>query len=261
MDEKTWHSHTEMPLTVASLAYLVAYSWRVIADLTGPAFLVATVVILVTWGMFIADYLVRLFLAKQRARWFRKHLAALAFALVPVLRLVGLLRALTRFPGMKTTAGNVLRTQLLVYGAGASAILIYIASLAVLEAERPAPGANITTYDIALWWSVVTVTTTGYGDYTPITSAGRWVGVGLMLGGVALAGVITATLASWVLDRASRNNEDAEPATRAEMRILIEKVDALAAHGGGAAGPGEGRRAPGDIRGDDGDDADSDDGT
>ncbi|GAA4347879.1 potassium channel family protein [Microbacterium rhizosphaerae] len=250
-----------MPLTVASLIYLVAYSWRVIADLTGTPFVVATVVILVTWAMFIADYLVRLFLAKERARWFRKHLAALAFALIPVLRLVGLLRVLTRFPGMRTTAGNVLRTQLLVYGAGASAVLIYIASLAVLEAERPASGANITTFDVALWWSVVTVTTTGYGDYTPITSAGRWVAVGLMLGGVALAGVITATLASWVFDRASRNNEEAEPATRAQLRILTEKVDALAARGGRTTGPDDGDRAPGDARAADSDDADSDDGT
>jgi voltage-gated potassium channel len=263
VDERTWHKHTELPLTVASLAYLVAYSWRVIADLHGIGRLVATIVILVTWAMFIADYLVRLFLAKNRARWFRHHLAALAFALIPVLRLVGLLRVLTRFPGMKTTAGNVLRTQLLVYGAGASAILIYIASLAVLEAERPAPGANITTFDVAVWWSVVTVTTTGYGDYTPITSAGRWVGVGLMLGGVALAGVITATLASWVFERASRNNEEAEPATRAQLRILTEKVDALAARDaqGAAPGPENGGRPAREVLDEEGDEADSDDGT
>jgi len=142
-------------------------------------------------------------------------------------------------PGMKTTAGGVLRTQILVYGAGASLILIYLASLAVLEAERHAPDANITSFGIALWWSCVTVTTTGYGDYVPMTVAGRWVAVGLMLGGVGLAGVITATLASWVLERASREHDDQEPATRAQVRALMEKIDALTAQGaagGGAAG-------------------------
>lgn len=238
VDEHTWHKRTEMPLIVASLAYLIAYSWRVIADLGGTAWTVATVVVLVTWAMFIIDYLVRLMLAENRRLWFRRHLPALAFALVPVLRLVRLLRFLTHIPGMKTTAGGVLRTQILVYGVGASLILIYIASLAVLEAERYAPGANITTFPVALWWSCVTVTTTGYGDYTPVTDAGRWVGVGLMFGGVALAGVITATLASWVLERAARDHDDEEPATRAQFRALMEKVDALsAAAAAGAPGP------------------------
>jgi voltage-gated potassium channel len=222
---------------VCGFAYLVAYSWRVIADLQGPARAVATAVVTVTWAAFILDYLIRLALAKNRSRWFLTHLPALAFALIPVLRLVRLLQVLTRVPGMKPTAGGFLRTQIMVYGAGVSAILIYIASLAVLEAERPAPGANITTFGIALWWSVVTVTTTGYGDYVPVTVAGRWVASGLMLGGVALAGVITATLASWVFERAQRGNDDTEPATRAQVRLMMAKLDALAAReGGGTAG-------------------------
>ncbi|WP_203581448.1 potassium channel family protein [Microbacterium hibisci] len=245
MDEHTWHKRTETPLVVAGLAYLVAYSWRVIADLAGPARTVATIVIAVTWAMFIVDYLVRLFLAHDRRRWFRTHLPALAFALVPVLRLVRLLRVLTKVPGMKTTAGGVLRTQILVYGVGASLILIYLASLAVLEAERHASDATITTFGIAIWWSCVTVTTTGFGDYTPVTDAGRWVGVGLMFGGVALAGVITATLASWVLERAARDHDDEEPATRAQMRLLMERVDELtrvadaASAGAAPAGAGD----------------------
>ncbi|WP_162564188.1 MULTISPECIES: potassium channel family protein [Microbacterium] len=248
MDEHTWHQRTQTPLVIASLAYLVAYSWRVIGDLQGPAWIIATTVVLVTWAMFIADYVVRLSLAPNRRVWFRQHLPALAFALVPVLRLVRLLRFLTHIPGMKRTAGGVLRTQILVYGVGASLILIYIASLAVLEAERHAEGATITTFPIAIWWSCVTVTTTGYGDYTPVTDAGRWVGVGLMFGGVALAGVITATLASWVLERAARDHDDEEPATRAQVRALMERVDELtrAADAASAAGaaPGSATAAP-----------------
>jgi voltage-gated potassium channel len=132
---------------------------------------------------------------------------------------------------MKPTRGALLRTQIIVYGAGASVLLVFVASLAVLEAERESPEATITTFGIALWWSCVTVTTTGFGDYTPVTAGGRWVGVGLMLGGVALAGVITATLASWIVERASRNDDSQEPATRGQMRTLITKVDSLAGRG------------------------------
>ncbi len=261
VEESAWHKRTALPLIVASFAYLVAYSWRVIADLEGPARAIASTVVAVTWAMFIADYLVRLSLAKNRLSWFRHHLAALTFALIPVLRLVRLLQFLTKLPGMRTTAGGVLRTQILVYGAGASIILTYIASLAVLEAERHAPDANITTFGIALWWSCVTVTTTGYGDYTPMTDGGRLVAVGLMLGGVALAGVITATLASWVLERASREHDDQEPATRAQVRLLMEKIDALTAqnargrageHGGGGVDEAPGGRPSGEQPSDEG---------
>lgn len=239
VDERTWHARTETVLVIAGLAYLVAYSWRVIADLDGTARTIATTVVFVTWAMFIVDYLVRLMLAEDRRTWFRTHLAALTFALIPVLRLVRLLRVITLMPGLRTTAGGVLRTRILVYGAGASAILVYIASLAVLEAERHAPDADITSFAIALWWSCVTVTTTGFGDYVPVTDAGRWVGVGLMLGGVALAGVITATLASWVLERAARDRDDQEPATRAQVRALMARIEELSARPpGGDAGPG-----------------------
>lgn len=213
---------------VASLAYLIAYSWRVIADLTGPAFVIATLVILITWAVFIVDYLVRLSLAADRWKWFRTHLGTLAIAVIPVFRLVLLLRVLTRVPGMRPSAGTRLRTQIMVYGAGAGTLLIYIASLAVLEAERRAPSANIQSFGEAVWWSCVTITTTGFGDFYPVTAAGRLVGVAVMFAGIALAGIITATLASWVLERAARNRDDAEPATRGQMRELLAKVDALA---------------------------------
>jgi voltage-gated potassium channel len=145
-----------------------------------------------------------------------------------VFRLVLLLRALTFVPGMRPSAGTQLRTKIMVYGAGAGVLLIYISSLAVLEVERLAPGGNIETFFEAVWWACVTITTTGYGDFYPVTAPGRLIGIGVMFSGVALAGIITATLASWIVERAGRNNnDDAEPATRGQMRQLLAKVDAL----------------------------------
>ncbi|HWL77323.1 potassium channel family protein [Microbacterium sp.] len=227
MDEPTWVSRMALPLSIASLLYLVSYSWLVIADLVGPPRTAALVLIVVTWVFFIVDYLVRLTLADDRWRWFRKHPGALAFALLPVLRLVLLLDRLTQLPGLRRTRGAALRTRIAVYGGGAVVVLVYIASLSVLEAERHAPGADIVDFGVALWWSCVTVTTTGFGDYVPVTLPGRAVAVGLMFGGIILSGIITATLASWILERASRGHDDEEPATRGQARAIMARIDGL----------------------------------
>lgn len=224
---------------VASFLYLAAYSWRVIGDVGGAAHTVMTLIILATWALFIVDYVVRLSLAEDRRKWFRTHLGTLAIAVIPVFRLVLLLRAMARVPGLRPSAGTKLRNQIMVYSAGAGILLIYVASLAVLEAERRSPDANIDTFWEAVWWSCVTITTTGYGDYFPVTAVGRLVSVGVMFGGVALAGIITAILASWVVERAAKGHDDAEPATRGQMRQLLAKVDALSApRGDGSDDPG-----------------------
>ncbi|MFE6254700.1 hypothetical protein [Agromyces sp. NPDC057865] len=59
MDQKRWQKLTEWPLAAAALAFLVAYSWQVIGNLTGPDAVLAETVIWTTWGLFLADYLAR----------------------------------------------------------------------------------------------------------------------------------------------------------------------------------------------------------
>jgi voltage-gated potassium channel len=72
----------------------------------------------------------------------------------------------------------------------------FIAGLAVTDAERGYPGANIEHVGDGWWWALTTMSTVGYGDQFPVSSAGRIVGVALMIMGVALLGTITAMLAS-----------------------------------------------------------------
>jgi voltage-gated potassium channel len=78
-------------------------------------------------------------------------------------------------------------------------LIIYTASLSVLEAERSSPHAHIQGFGDALWWSMVTVTTVGYGDVFPITAEGRFVGTFLIFTGIGLFSTITALIASWVM--------------------------------------------------------------
>ena len=52
----------------------------------------------------------------------------------------------------------------------------------------------------AFWWSFVTITTVGYGDITPSTVGGRIIGVVVMVFGIGLLGMFTATIASAFVD-------------------------------------------------------------
>jgi voltage-gated potassium channel len=57
----------------------------------------------------------------------------------------------------------------------------------------------------ALWWGVVTLTTVGYGDVTPVTTEGRIAAMVLMLLGIGLFGAITATITSYLMSRDSHH--------------------------------------------------------
>ncbi|MFV0375132.1 potassium channel family protein [Microbacterium sp.] len=225
MTQERWHRLTRWPLIAAAVVFLIVYSWWVITDATGADAVVAGIVLILVWAMFAVDYLAQLALtpAGERGAWFRSHLFALATVVLPALRPLQLLRVITALHPFRRTAGTALRTRTILYATGATALVVYTAALAVLDAERHAPGATITTLGDAIWWGCVTVTSVGYGDLTPVTAAGRAVATALMLGGITLLSVVTATLASWMSDKI-RGAADA-PAT--DLARIESKIDEL----------------------------------
>ncbi|HEY2594266.1 MAG TPA: ion transporter [Chloroflexota bacterium] len=81
----------------------------------------------------------------------------------------------------------------------AAMLVLITASIVVLEAESGAPGANITTGGDAVWWSVVTITTVGYGDKYPITPVGRSAAVFVMVAGIGIIGSLASIMASFLV--------------------------------------------------------------
>ena len=230
---KRWERWTEWPLTILSVAFIVIYAWQVLAEPTGYTASIADVSMNVMWAVFALDYVVSLTLAEHRWTWFTHHLFDLLVVLLPMIRPLRVLRILTALHALHRTSGMALRGRIAVYVSSSVLVLILIGSLAILDAERHAPGATITTYPKALWWTVVTITTVGYGDYSPITPTGRVIALAIMLAGIALIGVVTATLASWIVDEVSAEEQRSADITRAQVDELNQRlrhIEDLIAH-------------------------------
>ncbi len=84
-------------------------------------------------------------------------------------------------------------------GAYAGGLVLLIATIVTsLERGHDSP---VDSFPDALWWSIATVTTVGYGDIVPVTAAGRAFAYLLMLGGIGLFGALTANLAAMLSRR------------------------------------------------------------
>lgn len=223
-----WDRRAEWPLTVAAVVFLVGYATPIVwPQLPGADRSLCRFAVLATWLLFALDYLVRLVLADARWTFFWRHLVDLAIVALPVLRPLRLLRLLMLLRTLNRRAATSLHGRIALYLASGTALLILCASLAVLDAERGHEGASIQTLPDALWWSMTTITTVGYGDQFPITGQGRLVAVGLMLGGIALLGTVTASIASWLVDRVRQTEDAAEAVTRDDLLALHQEVREL----------------------------------
>ena len=107
--------------------------------------------------------------------------------------------------------GNRARSAFLVI-ALVAILVIALAGNAVLFFERDAAGANILTGEDAFWWTFVTITTVGYGDYYPVTGAGRATAMLIMTVGIGFFTVLTGYLATSFRprrrDKAEREEDD-----------------------------------------------------
>ena len=83
-----------------------------------------------------------------------------------------------------------------------SRCFVFFSARPVLDAERDAPGTMIHDIGQALWWSLVTVTTVGYGDIASVTTRGRVLAGLFMIGSIAFIGIVAATLSSWIIAQA-----------------------------------------------------------
>jgi voltage-gated potassium channel len=187
------------------------------------------VVQIIIWAVFFTDLMVRVSLAHRRVRWLLTHPLDVLAVLWPAFRPLKVLAVIgdRRFRADKAVART---TRAVVV---ASVLLIWVCSVAVLAAERGVTGSSIENIGDAVWWAFVTIATVGYGDMVPVTAAGRAIGIVLMVVGLAMVGIITASIASWFVasqrGTADEDNQSRDAEQRERILALEAKIDQLLA--------------------------------
>lgn len=197
-------------LTGLALLFLFAYSYPAIVDqVSTEEQEIISLIQWICWFAFVIDLGYGLFKSEDKKRFFRQHPLEIASALLPFLRPLRLLRLIS-FGGLAIQKVAIGRQFTITLKACLTALfLAYISAVQITILERNVDGSNIKNIGDGLWWAITTVTTVGYGDRFPITSEGRLLAVVLMVTGISLLGVITASAAAWFVKMSS--NEITKP--------------------------------------------------
>ena len=175
-------------------------------------------------AVYAADLAIRSVLARHRVHYVLSHPIALASVVLPPVRLIFSLRLVRSM----FRRGHLERFLLAAF------VLVLNGAAIVYLFERHAPGSNIRTLGESVWWALVTVTTVGYGDYTPVTAPGRITACLIMGTGLVTLAVITAQVASsFIAQAAVRAQRGAQPEaaspelTLAELDRRLARIEAL----------------------------------
>jgi voltage-gated potassium channel Kch len=222
-----------LALSVLSIVNMVL----AIAPLSAAVHNVVLIVDGVLCLIFLADFFLRIKRAPHKRTYLideRGWLDLLGSLPFPGLRLARLFR-MARVSGILRRYGPRRIWERIAVDRAGSALLgtlfltiivLEFGSMCVLAAEARADNANILTASDALWWSYVTVTTVGYGDRFPVTTAGRLVGVAMLTIGVGLFGVLTGFLANAFLAPKQSEADQRQP-SEDDLRSEIEELKRL----------------------------------
>ena len=191
---KIWN----LTLTFLAVLFLLVFSVPAfVLDLSNEAQSLIELIQWICWFAFALDLVIGLLTSRSKKEYLLKHPLELISVLLPFLRPLRLMRVIS-FGGLALQKIAMGKQFAITIKVALTAIFVsYIAAVQITISERDVEGSNIKTFSDGLWWAVTTVTTVGYGDRFPTTPEGRILAVMLMLVGISLVGVITASVASW----------------------------------------------------------------
>jgi voltage-gated potassium channel len=183
---------------------------------------------IITVLLFTVEYLLRLMVADRKMKFVFSFYGLIdLFAILPFyistgidLRSIRILRMLRLFRIFKVLryskainrfhlAFSSIKEELVLFLITA-ALLVFISSIGIYYCENKAQPEHFASFFHSLWWSIVTLTTVGYGDVYPITNLGKAFASLVMFVGIGLVAVPSGLIAS-ALTKVVRNEEKNEP--------------------------------------------------
>jgi voltage-gated potassium channel len=141
---------------------------------------------------------------------------ARVFQILRVIRLIRMSRSFL-IPLIKQRKQATLASLLV-----AMVTILTFASIIILIVESGTEGANIQTAEQAIWWALVTISTVGYGDFYPVSTAGHIVGGIVIVSGVSFFGVISGYMASVFVAPDESERQERQDAHKAEIKSELE---------------------------------------
>ncbi|MGN0144206.1 MAG: potassium channel family protein [Clostridium sp.] len=153
--------------------------------------------------IFVSDYFFRLIISKNKKKFFINNIIDL-IAILPYGAVfsfkyentIKLVRVITYLFRLIEDIHEIVFTSNLIYALGITIVITIVGSIAIYIVESK-NNSGMKTYGDALWWSIVTVTTVGYGDITIVTSVGRIVASILMITGIGFLSMLTSTMSTY----------------------------------------------------------------
>lgn len=227
---KAYTTKTSGLLSTLALVYLVTYSIQSIWHDTGATwFFWLDAFGKFLWLLFAVDLAFRYTMTSPKTHFFRKNWLDTITVLIPGLRALRALRAFTG--GGIISKKGLLSGSAIASGIVAVILIVWVGGLMVLNAERGAPGAEITSLGDAVWWGFETITTVGYGDFVPVTAQGRVFAVLIMFVGISVLGVVSATFASSLVKRGNTGAPQPESPQQeildqlAELKTMVADLE------------------------------------
>jgi len=200
------------------------------------------------WGIFILDFLIKVFLAPEKRYFLKKNWLTTISLFIPALRVFRVLRFVRLLRGLRgirivrivsslnrslRSLGKTMKRRAFGYVMIATLIVTFAGAAGMYAFENSTPG--FTSYGLALWWTAMRVITAG-NEFNPMTTEGRGLGFLIAVFGFSIFGYFTATFATYFIGRdaeekegpiaGSMEIEDLKSEIMALRRTIEKQIDA-----------------------------------
>ncbi|MGG5461257.1 potassium channel family protein [Clostridium sp. B9] len=178
----------------------------------------------IIWVIFCGDYLKRLIFSKNK-KYFILHNKIDLISIIPiygakVLRINRLFRLLGVPKRIKRNFNRFIKTNNLHY-------MIYLVILVILGGAVALSLAENIKLSDALWWSVETVTTVGYGDIVPKTNLGRIIAAIVMMVGIGFISTFTSSVATYYIRKEEKSKKNYKDSVLNDVKNKLDNFEKL----------------------------------